>query len=223
MLVELFPSRIRYTSMSLPYHIGNGWFGGFLPTTAFAMVAATGDIYYGLWYPMVVVAATFVVRPVLPARNVPAEHRRLILDPEKRRAFLDQGAAQFGLIKARRLWREIGVPLTPNRSCSPCLIPRTSFATRSGIALDCPPGHEADEAALTAFFDKVSDADRRFRFFSAAEHVSHDQLVPLISADHFKSESFLAFDGDQLVASALLASDAKLDTAEIAVSIRERL
>ncbi|MGD9810203.1 MAG: MFS transporter [Sphingobium sp.] len=61
MLVELFPSRIRYTSMSLPYHIGNGWFGGFLPTTAFAMVAATGNIYYGLWYPVVVAALTVVV------------------------------------------------------------------------------------------------------------------------------------------------------------------
>ena len=61
MLVELFPSRIRYTSMSLPYHIGNGWFGGFLPTTAFAMVAATGDIYYGLWYPVVIAALTAVV------------------------------------------------------------------------------------------------------------------------------------------------------------------
>jgi MFS family permease len=61
LLVELFPSRIRYTSMSLPYHIGNGWFGGFLPTTAFAMVAATGDIYYGLWYPIVIAALTFVV------------------------------------------------------------------------------------------------------------------------------------------------------------------
>lgn len=61
MLVELFPSRIRYTSMSLPYHIGNGWFGGFLPTTAFAMVAATGDIYYGLWYPIVIAALTVVV------------------------------------------------------------------------------------------------------------------------------------------------------------------
>lgn len=61
MLVELFPTRIRYTSMSLPYHIGNGWFGGFLPTTAFAMVAATGDIYYGLWYPIVVAAATLVI------------------------------------------------------------------------------------------------------------------------------------------------------------------
>ncbi len=61
LLVELFPSRIRYTSMSLPYHIGNGWFGGFLPTTAFAMVAATGDIYYGLWYPIVIAAATVVV------------------------------------------------------------------------------------------------------------------------------------------------------------------
>ncbi|MEQ6335131.1 MFS transporter [Sphingobium sp. MK2] len=61
MLVELFPSRIRYTSMSLPYHIGNGWFGGFLPTTAFAMVAATGNIYYGLWYPVVIAAATVVI------------------------------------------------------------------------------------------------------------------------------------------------------------------
>ncbi|MDO8296842.1 MAG: MFS transporter [Caulobacter sp.] len=60
-LVEMFPARIRYTSMSLPYHIGNGWFGGFLPTTAFAMVAATGDIYYGLWYPVVVAAVTAVV------------------------------------------------------------------------------------------------------------------------------------------------------------------
>jgi MFS family permease len=60
-LVEMFPARIRYTSMSLPYHVGNGWFGGFLPTTAFAMVAATGNIYYGLWYPIVVAAVTFVV------------------------------------------------------------------------------------------------------------------------------------------------------------------
>jgi Sugar (and other) transporter len=61
LLVELFPARIRYSAMSLPYHIGNGWFGGFLPTTAFAMVAATGDIYYGLWYPIVVAAATLVI------------------------------------------------------------------------------------------------------------------------------------------------------------------
>ena len=61
MLVEMFPTRIRYTSMSLPYHIGNGWFGGLLPTTAFAMVAATGDIFYGLWYPVIVASATFVI------------------------------------------------------------------------------------------------------------------------------------------------------------------
>ncbi|WP_033920913.1 MFS transporter [Sphingomonas sp. 37zxx] len=61
LLVELFPTRIRYTSMSLPYHIGNGWFGGFLPTVAFAMVAATGDITYGLWYPIVVASLTVVV------------------------------------------------------------------------------------------------------------------------------------------------------------------
>ena len=60
-LVEMFPTRIRYTSMSLPYHIGNGWFGGFLPTIAFALVAATGNIYYGLWYPIVIALMTFVI------------------------------------------------------------------------------------------------------------------------------------------------------------------
>jgi MFS family permease len=60
-LVELFPTRIRYTGMSLPYHIGNGWFGGFLPATVFAIVAATGNIYSGLWYPIVVAAGSFVI------------------------------------------------------------------------------------------------------------------------------------------------------------------
>ena len=65
MLVEMFPTRIRYSSMSLPYHIGNGWFGGFLPTTAFAMVAATGDIYYGLWYPIVIATMTLVIGTLL--------------------------------------------------------------------------------------------------------------------------------------------------------------
>ncbi|AVR96838.1 MFS transporter [Pseudoduganella armeniaca] len=61
MLVEMFPTRIRYTSMSLPYHIGNGWFGGLLPTTVFALVAFKGDIYYGLWYPIVVALVTLVI------------------------------------------------------------------------------------------------------------------------------------------------------------------
>ena len=61
MLVEMFPTRIRYTSMSLPYHIGNGWFGGMLPTTAFALVAFKGDIYYGLWYPIIIALVTVVV------------------------------------------------------------------------------------------------------------------------------------------------------------------
>jgi hypothetical protein len=60
-LVELFPARIRYTSMSLPYHIGNGWFGGFLPTVAFALVALTGNIYSGLWYPIIVSLMTVVI------------------------------------------------------------------------------------------------------------------------------------------------------------------
>jgi MFS family permease len=61
MLVELFPTRIRYSGVSLPYHIGNGWFGGFLPATVFAIVAATGNIYSGLWYPIVIAAMSFVV------------------------------------------------------------------------------------------------------------------------------------------------------------------
>jgi len=61
MLVEMFPTRIRYTSMSLPYHIGNGWFGGLMPTTAFAIVAQTGNMYNGLWYPIIIAAATVVI------------------------------------------------------------------------------------------------------------------------------------------------------------------
>ena len=60
-LIELFPARIRYTSMSLPYHIGNGWFGGFLPAVSFALVALTGNIYYGLRYPIIVALMTVVI------------------------------------------------------------------------------------------------------------------------------------------------------------------
>ena len=60
-LVELFPTRIRYTSMSLPYHIGNGWFGGFLPAISFALVAGTGNMYFGLWYPICIALLTVVV------------------------------------------------------------------------------------------------------------------------------------------------------------------
>ena len=99
----------------------------------------------------------------------------------------------------------------------------TRLATRSGLVLDVRPATEDDEPALAAFFDKVSDDDRRFRFLTAGEHVSHEQLVPLIHADHFRSESFLGFDAasGELVASALLACDGKLDTGEVAISIRQ--
>ena len=68
-LVELFPTRIRYTGMSLPYHIGNGWFGGLMPATAFAMIAQTGDIYYGLWYPIVIALGTFVIGFIFVPEN----------------------------------------------------------------------------------------------------------------------------------------------------------
>jgi MFS family permease len=74
LLVELFPARIRYSAMSLPYHIGNGWFGGFLPTTAFAIVAATGNIYSGLWYPIVVAGATLIIGILL----LPETYRKQI-------------------------------------------------------------------------------------------------------------------------------------------------
>jgi hypothetical protein len=79
-LVELFPTRIRYTSMSLPYHIGNGWFGGLLPATSFAMIAQTGDVYYGLWYPIVIALGTFIIGvifiPETKDRDIFAEDSR---------------------------------------------------------------------------------------------------------------------------------------------------
>jgi acetyltransferase len=98
----------------------------------------------------------------------------------------------------------------------------TDVPTRSGLVLSVRSASAQDEPALVAFFDQVSPEDRRFRFLSASLHVSHDQLDPLIHADHFRSESFVAFDPatGELVASALLASDNAGDTAEIAVSIR---
>ena len=96
----------------------------------------------------------------------------------------------------------------------------TRLATRSGLAIDVRPARADDEPALTAFFDRVSDEDRRFRFFTGGAHVSHAQLDSLIHADHIRSESFLAFAAGDLVASALLACDAAGETAEVAVSIR---
>ncbi len=98
----------------------------------------------------------------------------------------------------------------------------SKLTTRTGISLSVRPATEGDEAILGAFFDAVSDDDRRFRFLAASEHVSHEQLEPLLHADHFQSESFLAFDAEtsELVASALLACDAALDTGEMAISIR---
>lgn len=77
-LVELFPTRIRYTGMSLPYHIGNGWFGGLMPATAFAMIAQTGDPYFGLWYPIVIALGTVVIGALV----VPENHKKDIFANE---------------------------------------------------------------------------------------------------------------------------------------------
>lgn len=96
------------------------------------------------------------------------------------------------------------------------------LTTRSGLVLTVRPANAADEAALGAFFDHVTQEDRRFRFFTAAAHVSHEQLEPLIHADPFASESWLAFakGTGELVGSGLLACDQAMDTGEIAVSVR---
>ncbi len=98
-----------------------------------------------------------------------------------------------------------------------------TISTRSGLSLSVRPATPSDEADLASFFDQVREDDRRFRFLAASDHVRHEQLEPLVEADHYRSESFLAFDSDggQLVASGLLACDAGFDTAEVAISVRE--
>lgn len=98
----------------------------------------------------------------------------------------------------------------------------TRLSTRSGLALDVRPATKADEPALAAFFDRVSDEDRRFRFFAGGEHASHEQLSSMVNCDHFRSESFLGHDAQtgELIVSGLLACDNTLDTAEVAVSVR---
>lgn len=101
------------------------------------------------------------------------------------------------------------------------IAPTQELTTRDGVVAIVRPAFAEDEAALEQFFDNVSDEDRRFRFLAASRHVGHDQLVPLTHVDHWRTESFLAFDKatGELIASALLACDAKMDTGEIAVSV----
>lgn len=93
--------------------------------------------------------------------------------------------------------------------------------TRDGVVLRIRPVTHADAPALEAFFDCVSDDDRRFRFLTAVRHVDADRIAPLTQCDHWRTENFLAFDAanGELVASAMLASDAAMDTGEIAVSV----
>ncbi|HKR91861.1 GNAT family N-acetyltransferase [Novosphingobium sp.] len=96
-----------------------------------------------------------------------------------------------------------------------------NLPTRSGITLEVRPVTEADEPALAAFFDRITDEDRRFRFFAAAEHVGHEQLKPLVHTDHFRTESWLGINkgSGEIVASGLLACDGPLDTAEVAIAV----
>ena len=97
-----------------------------------------------------------------------------------------------------------------------------TLVTRTGVILAIRPATEADELLLETFFDLVSTEDRRFRFLCAQTHVGHEMLEPMTHCDHFRTENFLAFAGDdgELVATAMLACDSPLDTGEIAVSVR---
>lgn len=102
------------------------------------------------------------------------------------------------------------------------ILPRIQdIRTRSGKVITVRPVTAEDEPLLAEFFDRVSDEDRRFRFLSAHNHLSHEQLVPMVEVDHFRTESFIAFDADSgtVVGHALLACDNPLDTGEIAVSV----
>lgn len=95
------------------------------------------------------------------------------------------------------------------------------LTTRSGAVLAVRPVTTADEALLEEFFDRVSDEDRRFRFLSPRKHVGHEQLAPMVEIDHFRTETWIAFDkaGGAVVGTAMLACDNPLDTGEVAVSV----
>ncbi|WP_395333237.1 GNAT family N-acetyltransferase [Novosphingobium sp. BL-8H] len=97
-----------------------------------------------------------------------------------------------------------------------------TLSTRSGIELEVRPANEGDEADLTSFFEQVTDEDRRFRFFAAADRVSAQQIAPLVTADHFRTESWLGVNkaSGEIVASGVLAYDDSLETAEVAISVR---
>lgn len=102
------------------------------------------------------------------------------------------------------------------------LAPMTQLTTRDGTTLTVRAAFAEDEDALAAFFDQVTAEDRRFRFLTAINHLGRDQLQPLTHVDHWRTESFVAFDAatGELVASAMLACDAQMDTGEVAISIR---
>jgi acetyltransferase len=99
--------------------------------------------------------------------------------------------------------------------------PAAEYVTRDGVTLIVRPAQADDAPALEAFFDSVSDDDRRFRFLTAVRHVGAEQIDNLTTVDHWRTESFVAFDktGGKMVASAMLACDAQMDCGEIAISI----
>ena len=120
-LVELFPSRIRYSGLSLPYHIGNGWFGGFLPATVFAIVAATGNIYSGLWYPVGIARHEPGHRLPVPAGNQGRRHHQDLSDrPAAAAADIDQQPAAdrsaAGFVFTRPAPDELQHDLAPMRA-----------------------------------------------------------------------------------------------------------
>jgi len=104
---------------------------------------------------------------------------------------------------------------------NPVTLAAADLVTRDGIVLTVRPVCVEDTETLEQFFDAISDDDRRFRFLTAVRHVGHDQIQPLTQVDHWRTESFVAFDKGTgaLVASAMLACDAQMETGEIAISV----
>ena len=184
-LVELFPTRIRYTSMSLPYHIGNGWFGGMLPLLATAMVAATGDIYSGLWYPIVVAVMTLVIGAGLPARYQGRRHHdRVPAWPFRRPDRRDR-------IEAGRLAAAL-LHFSPGRRCSRAGSRRRArspeCAAASGSARSC------GAACAPECADSASCACARAPHFLQQDVVRHD--VSGMLRQHLQQAIFLRRQDD---------------------------
>src|SRR5262249_3616006 len=164
-LVELFPTRIRYSGMSLPYHIGNGWFGGFLPATVFAIVAATGNIYSGLWYPIIVACLSlgigFLFLPETNDPDISAHRPRSNAKPRRRRGFfLVQRGCEPAFCQRRRLCLRpsetsvaaslIGAPIPSTTGTPSSLLSQSGFICTGHWVMPCGMMTSARSSSISA-------------------------------------------------------------------------